>query len=237
MGGRDAFYTLALMPWRYIPLTGEMMRPDKRPTSFAFAAFLKGQSVPTLKIHYDGWISLPPGLRQYLKLNSGDRLDAQLVDGVIVLRPANVKRAPAKAEPAIEPPAVTAAPVSSLETALPQKRPRGRPRKVHPSELMLGIAGDPLPSPKRKPGRPRKVRLEEAELVAEPKPSSMVGDGALWKLRPKAELTARSSDPVPPPPRHLEPTQTAGSQEREERRPFRNVEIRKLGSGRRHNRL
>jgi hypothetical protein len=27
------------------------------------------------------------------------------------------------------------------------------------------------------------------------------------------------------------------SHEREERRPFRNVEIRKLGSGRRHNRL
>ena len=124
--------------------------------------------MPTLKVHYDGWIALPSGLRGYLKLNSGDRLDAQLVDGAIVLRPASVKRASAKAEPAIEPPAVTAAPVSSLETALPQKRPRGRPRKVHPSELMLAIAGDPLPSPKRKPGRPRKVRLEEAEPVAEP---------------------------------------------------------------------
>jgi hypothetical protein len=197
--------------------------------------------MPTLRIHYDGWIALPPGLRQYLKLNSGDRLDVQLVDGVIMLRPANVKRAPAKAEPAIKPSAVTAAPVSSLETALPQKRPRGRPRKVHSSELMLAIAGDPLPSPKRKPGRPRKVRLEEAEPVIETRPSSVVGDGALWKLRPKAEPTARSSDPVPPapapPPRHLEPTRTGGSQEREERRPFRNVEIRKLGSGRGHNRL
>jgi hypothetical protein len=214
-----------------------MVRPDQRPASFAFAAFLKGQAVPTLKIYYDGWVALPPGLRQYLKLNSGDRLDVQLVDGVIMLRPANVKRAPAEAEPAIRPPAVATAPAPSLETALPQKRPRGRPRKVHSSELMLAIAGDPLPSPKRKPGRPRKVRLEEAEPVIETRPSSMVGDGALWKLRPKAELTARNSDPVPPPPRHLEPSRTGGSHEREERRPFRNVEIPKLGSGRRHNRL
>ena len=230
-----------LHPCRRIPLAGEMMRPDKRPALFAFAAFLKGQAMPTLKVHYDGWIALPPGLRQHLKLNSGDRLDAQLVDGAIVLRPANAKRAPAEPEQAIEPPAVTSAPAPSLETALPQKRPRGRPRKVQtierPSELMLAIAGDPLPSPKRKPGRPRKVRLEEAEPVAEPGPSSMVGESTLWKLRPKAELTAKSPDPVPSPPRRPEPSRMGGSHEREERRPFRNVEIRKLGSGRRHNRL
>ena len=144
-------------------------------------------------------------------------------------------------EQAIEPPAVTAAPAPSLETAVPQKRPRGRPRKVQtterPSELMLAIAGDSLPSPKRKPGRPRKVRLEEAELVAEPKPSSMVGDGALWKLRPKAELTEKAPDPAPPPPRRPESSRLGGSHEREERRPFRNVEVRKLGTGRRHPRL
>ena len=213
------------------------MRLDKRPASFAFAAFLKGQAVPRLKVHYDGWIALPPALRQHLKLNSGDRLDAQLVAGAIVLRPASAKRAPAEPEQAIEPPAVTSAPAPSLETALPQKRPRGRPRKVpaseHPSHLMLGIAGDSLPSPKRKPGRSRKVPLE----AAEPGPSSMVGEGTLWKLRPKAELTAKAPDPAPPPPRRPEPSRIGGSREREERRPFTNVEIRKLGSGRGHNRL
>ena len=218
-----------------------MVRLDKRPASFAFAAFLKGQAVPRLKVHYDGWIALPAGLRQQLKLNSGDRLDAQLVAGAIVLRPASAKRAPAEPEQAIEPPAVTSALAPSLETAVPQKRPRGRPRKVQtterPSELMLAIARDSLPSPKRKPGRPRKVRLEEAGPAAEPAPSSMVGESTLWKLRPKAELAAKSPDPAPSPPRRPEPSRLAGSHEREERRPFRNVEIRKLGSGRRHNRL
>ena len=199
------------------------------------------EPLATLKLHYDGWLTLPAGLRQMLELKTGDRLQADLVDGAIVLRPASGKRAPAEPEQAIEPPAVTSAPAPSLETALPQKRPRGRPRKVQtterPSELMLAIAGDPLPSPKRKPGRPRKVRLEEAEPAAEPAPSSMAGESTLWKLRPKAELTAKSPDPAPSPPRRPEPSRIGGSHEREERRPFRNVEIRKLGSGRRHNRL
>ena len=171
--------------------------------------FLKGRAMPTLKVHYDGWIALPPGLRQHLKLNSGDRLDAQWIDGAIVLRPASAKRAPTESKQAIEPPAVTSAPAPSLETAVPQKRPRGRPRKVQANEqrasdLMLAIAGNPLPSPKRKPGRPRKIRLEEAEAAAEPAPSSMVGEGTLWKLRPKAELAAKSPDPVPSPTRRPE---------------------------------
>ena len=194
----------------------------------------------TLKLHYDGWLTLPAGLRQMLDLKTGDRLQADLVDGTIVLRPVHGKRAPAEPEQAIEPPTVTSAPAPSLETAVPQKRPRGRPRKVQtterPSELMLAIAGDPLTSPKRKPGRPRKVRLEEAEPAAEPAPSSMVGESTLWKLRPKAELAAKSPDPAPSPPRSREPSRT-GSHEREERRPFRNVEVRKLGTGRRHHRL
>ena len=44
--------------------------------------------MPTLKLHYDGWIALPIGLRQTLGLNSGDRIEADLVDGALVLRPA-----------------------------------------------------------------------------------------------------------------------------------------------------
>ena len=42
----------------------------------------------TLKLHYDGWLVLPAGLRRTLELESGDRLEAELVDGAIVLRPA-----------------------------------------------------------------------------------------------------------------------------------------------------
>ena len=102
---------------------------------------------------------------------------------------------------------------------------------------MLGTAEDPLPLPKRKPGRPRKVHVEETQPVVEPGPSSMVGEGELWKLRPKAELPTASPEPEPaPPPRRPEPSRYGGSHELEERRPFRNVEVRKLGPGRRHNR-
>jgi AbrB family looped-hinge helix DNA binding protein len=195
----------------------------------------------TLKMHYEGWISLPAALRQQLGLHSGARLDVQLVDGTIVLRPVQGTRAPVEPEQAVESPAAASAPAPSLETVLPQKRPRGRPRKVstleRPAEPMLGTAGDPLPSPKRKPGRPRKVRVEAVEPVAAPGPSSVGGEVGLWKLRPKAELMAKSSEPVPPLPQRPEPSWIAGSHEREERRPFRNVEVRKLGPGRRQNRL
>jgi AbrB family looped-hinge helix DNA binding protein len=197
----------------------------------------------TLKMHYEGWISLPAALRQQLGLYSGARLDVQLVDGTIVLRPAKGTRAPAEPEQAaVESPAITSAPAPSLEAVLPQKRPRGRPRNVpaieRPAELIVATGEEPLPSPKRKPGRPRKVHVEEVEPVAAPAPSSMVGEGGLWKLRPKAELTASRPEPEPvPPPRRPEPSRVGGSHEREERRPFRNVEVRKLGPGRRHHRL
>jgi bifunctional DNA-binding transcriptional regulator/antitoxin component of YhaV-PrlF toxin-antitoxin module len=40
----------------------------------------------TLKLHYEGWLALPTGLRQKLDLKSGDRLEAELVRGTIVLR-------------------------------------------------------------------------------------------------------------------------------------------------------
>ena len=56
--------------------------------SFASAAFLEDDIMPTVKLHYEGWVSLPSGLRRKLGLNSGDRLEADLVNGTIVLRPA-----------------------------------------------------------------------------------------------------------------------------------------------------
>jgi AbrB family looped-hinge helix DNA binding protein len=194
----------------------------------------------TLKVHYDGWISLPVALRQQLGLHSGARLEVHLVEGAIVLRPAKGTRAPTDPEAAIEILQDVSAPAPSVEAALPQQRPRGRPRKVptleRPAAPMPGTGADHLPPPKRQPGRPRKVRVEAVEPVAAPGPSSVAGGGGLWKLRPKAAPPAASPEPVPP-PRRPEPSRTGGSQEREERRPFRNVEVRKLGPGRRHNRL
>jgi hypothetical protein len=42
----------------------------------------------TLKLHYDGWLALPADLHRKLGLTSGDRLEAELAQGAIVLRPA-----------------------------------------------------------------------------------------------------------------------------------------------------
>jgi AbrB family looped-hinge helix DNA binding protein len=42
----------------------------------------------TLKLHYEGWLALPAGFRQKLGLKSGDRLEADLAGGTIMLRPA-----------------------------------------------------------------------------------------------------------------------------------------------------
>ena len=194
----------------------------------------------TLKLHYDGWLVLPAGLRRALGLESGDRLKAELMDGAIVLRLAKGKRPTTKPKKVAELPVAVSTAISLPEAPAVAKRPRGRPRKVPvapaQAELLLGPAEAPLPSPKRKPGRPRKVVTAELAAVAEPEPGSPVAENALWKLRPKAELPVTAPEPVPLPPRRAEPTQTGSGYEREERRPFRNVEVRKLGPGRRHNR-
>lgn len=203
------------------------------------------EPLATLKLHYDGWLALPGGLRRMLDLKTGDRLEAELVDGAIVLKLASGTRAPAKPEKEAEFPAVASAPAPSLEIATPAKRPRGRPKKVQAAlederqpELGFGVAEDPIPSLKRGPGRPRKVRAEKVGQMPEPEPQSLAPETGLWKLRPKAELQAATPDPLPLPlsPRRREASWTGGGHEREERRPFRNVEVRKLGPGRRHNR-
>jgi AbrB family looped-hinge helix DNA binding protein len=87
----------------------------------------------TLKLHYEGWLALPAGLRQKLGLKSGDRLEAELAGGAITLRPAGrpdegegqpgrTATAPragrAKPSPATaRPPAAKAAPPSTRRAA------------------------------------------------------------------------------------------------------------------------
>ena len=44
--------------------------------------------MPRLKVHYEGWIALPEVFRRRLGLERGDEIEAELVDGTIVLRPA-----------------------------------------------------------------------------------------------------------------------------------------------------
>ncbi|MFZ1428912.1 MAG: hypothetical protein WAS21_19310, partial [Geminicoccaceae bacterium] len=156
----------------------------------------------TLKLHYDGWLALPDNFRHMLDLKTGDRLQAELVDGTIVLRPTSAKRVPAAPEPVAEIPGGVA--VSAVDSmAAPVKRPRGRPRKmqVDPShvELLPGLAM-PLATPKRKPGRPRKVRAEEAALDPATEPPTPGDEAVVWKLRPKAALPEASPDPMPDAP-------------------------------------
>jgi bifunctional DNA-binding transcriptional regulator/antitoxin component of YhaV-PrlF toxin-antitoxin module len=67
--------------------------------------------VTTLKLHYEGWLALPPAFRQKLGLSTGAALEAELVDGTIVLRPSSKGLGSAgREQDAIEPPVELASP-------------------------------------------------------------------------------------------------------------------------------
>jgi AbrB family looped-hinge helix DNA binding protein len=175
----------------------------------------------TLKVHYEGWVSLPSALRQKLGLGSGDRLEADLADGAIVLRPAAKARRPARHE------REAADPLPA--DAAPAKRKPGRPRKVADAG---GLA--PVPAPRKVRGRPRKTTtILEPEVVA--LPAVVIGPPKLLK---KADLQPKATpaDPAPPPAGTIGRIRGDAGFRPVERRPFRNVEVRKLGPGRGHNR-
>ena len=178
--------------------------------------------MPTLKLHYEGWVALPAALRQRLGLNSGDRLEVDLVDGTIVLRPAAKARrlAPRKGQAAaIDYPAPAAPETRTLTDAVPARRKPGRPRK-HDAAAEVDA-----PTPKRPRGRPRTVRAPE------PAPASVRAvSNEPWKLRrkedrqPQATSMQQAALPSPHPSR----ARSEAGAPAEERRPFRNVEVRKL---------
>src|SRR4051794_31962042 len=141
------------------------------------------QAMPTLKLHYDGWIALPASLRTSLALRSGDRLEADLVDGAIVLR----RRARTRPSGPAATPAASAelsGPSMLVENAAPTRPGPGRPRK----RALSGDAAAPV-GPRRGPGRPRKVPPPEPAFPANP--LAALGPAKLLK---KAELA------VKPPP-------------------------------------
>ena len=101
--------------------------------------------MPTLKLHYDGWLLLPAALRRQLGLNSGDRLEVQLVDGAIVLRPATrAKRSvdDADLEEVTDLPAPDAAGNAAQPDAAPTRRGPGRPRKHQAGAELVPLAHD-----------------------------------------------------------------------------------------------
>ena len=185
--------------------------------------------MPTLKLHYEGWVSLPAALRQQLGLNSGDRLEVDLVDGTIVLRPAaTTKRSTPREDQAvaINSPAPDAPETLTGVTTAARRKP-GRPRKHEAAAEVVAT------TPKRPRGRPRAVRAPEAE----PAPVRAAGSEP-WKLRRKQDLQPQAANvdhtPLASPPPYRARREVAPPAE--ERRPFHNVEVRKLGPGRRHNR-
>src|SRR3954452_11434909 len=99
----------------------------------------------TLRVHYDGWVALPESFRRKLGLERGDEIEAELVEGTIVLRPSKGSAkavqegaAPDAAE-ALPAPSILTAQVQDAEqpAALPEAPPapkrHGRPAKARPA--------------------------------------------------------------------------------------------------------
>ena len=148
--------------------------------------------MPTLKLHYDGWVALPAAVRQQLGLNSGNKLDVDLVEGAIVLRPAAKTKRPVphanQKEATIELPAPDAPETLTLTDAVPTRRKPGRPRKHEAAAEVVAA------TPKRPRGRPRAVRAPEPE----PAPVRTVSSEP-WKLRRKENLQPRAAKVEPAP--------------------------------------
>ena len=94
-----------------------------------------------VRIHDDGWLALPAAFRRTLGLGTNAVLEAELVDGTIVLRPATATRAKSpteiELEEASEPSTVIVAPaVATAPTEF---------------EIEAGTAGGLPPAAKRKP--------------------------------------------------------------------------------------
>ncbi|HEX2527174.1 MAG TPA: AbrB/MazE/SpoVT family DNA-binding domain-containing protein [Geminicoccus sp.] len=88
--------------------------------------------MPTIQLHYDGWLTLPAEARQHLDVTTGDRLEIELTEAGLLLRSAKQAKQTAALEPeaAVAPPA--AAPAEPPETveAVTAVAKRGRPRKA-----------------------------------------------------------------------------------------------------------
>ena len=107
----------------------------------------------TLKLHYDGWIALPAVLRQTLGLDSGDRVEADVIDGALVLWPAS--GATAK-RPRVAPAAPSEpSPTDGGAAAAPRRR--GRPPKAQ-------VAAQPRPVNQAPVGIGPAKLIKKAEL-------------------------------------------------------------------------
>lgn len=178
-------------------------------------------------MHYDGWLALPVRLRQALGLNTGDRLEAELVDGALVLRPVGKSRGLAPAPDTTDPnPAHTTQVPAPTADPIPIRRGPGRPRKAIPAAVE-GSA-----TPKRGGGRPRKTVLAQDSRAAAALTSDLGPPKLVKKADREAAVASSELSPLPVRPAlRIRPEPAAALIER---RPFRNVEVRPLGPGHRH---
>ena len=152
----------------------------------------------TLKLHYDGWLTLPAGLRDLLDLKTGDHLQAELVDGAIVLRPTHGKRAPAEPEPAAEMPVVARCRSghygsTGKAASRPTQEGAGRPE---PGRAPAGPRG--ATGPTEAQAWPAAECPRRAAALDPVRSLESSGDEAVvCKLRPKASLPEANPDPCP----------------------------------------
>lgn len=193
----------------------------------------------TLKLHHDGWLALPPAFRRALGSGTGDLLEVEAVDGAIVLRPVAKAARKAKAKAAAAPgPEQDATTSSGAVTSLAMTE-LGAEREP---PAVRSRVGDPAPATRRKLGRPR-----EAPAAQQPAPALDLepeqGLAPFTKESVRSELRRRQTPPAPdlgqpwalvrdPRPARRGPD----AHGEREKRPFRQVEVRKLGPGRGHNR-
>lgn len=116
-------HSWATSPNRSVPATRDIPGRDREAVCSrgVFGRYV----MPVRRIPCQGWISLPFNLRRKLNLKSGDRLEMQLLDGVIALWPAAKGQVPLQIQKSIETSAA-----ESLTTSTPVSRRPGRPQKI-----------------------------------------------------------------------------------------------------------
>jgi bifunctional DNA-binding transcriptional regulator/antitoxin component of YhaV-PrlF toxin-antitoxin module len=112
--------------------------------------------LPTIQLHYDGWLALPAEARQHLNIATGDRLDIELTEAGLLLRSARRIKEIIAPEPQAVVAQPAAAPVEPPEAVEAEttvaNRGQGRPRKVvtldlAPSVKVGGRRKSPPPLP------------------------------------------------------------------------------------------
>ena len=146
--------------------------------------------MPTIKLRGEGWLALPAEFRRKLKLQSGDELEAEIVDDAIRLRVVGrvqsslwPQETEALTEAAPAPAAASPAAVETSASSIPA------PTAAAPEPEVPAVA------PKRQ-GRPPKAKSTAAPQAEEPR-------GAETEMMVEAGIPAPAivvPDPEPPSP-------------------------------------